>query len=178
MKKTLAILLALMMTVGLAACGAPAAEETEDNRVVVDYEIDIPEGFEEQEIEGLELYCMNADGSNINMTVLDKTAADDASFEGITVEMLRETLQDGFLQTYEVEVNIEEDSLTQEPVCDFPAYQYTCSYELAGVPLEQLVVCINADKIYTITYTDATGEWMETFQNSAQNIQLVTEAGE
>lgn len=177
MKKTLAILLALMV-IGLAGCGSPAAVATEDNRVVVDYEIDIPEGFEEQEIEGLELYCMNADGSNINMTILDKTAADDASFEGITVEMLRETLQDGFQQTYEMEVNIEEDSLTQEPVCDFPAYQYTCSYELAGVPLEQLIVCINADKIYTITYTDASGEWMETFQSSAQNIQLVTEIGE
>ena len=175
MKRTLIFFLALLV-VGLAACSGPSAEETEDNRVVVDYEIDIPEGFETQEVDGLELYCANADGSNINMTILEKTAADDASFSGITAQMLRETIQEGFQDSYELEVSIEEDSLTQEPVCDFPAYQYTCSYELAGVPLEQLIVCINADKIYTITYTDISGEWMEAFQSSAQNIQLTTES--
>ena len=175
MKKALALLLALMVA-GLAACGSPAAEETEDTRVVVDYDIDIPEGFEEQAVDGMELYCVNADGSNINMTVMEKTAADDASFSEITAQMLRETIQQGFQKAYELEVTIEEDALTQEPVCDFPAYQYLCSYEMSGVPLEQLIVCINADKIYTITYTDISGEWMEAFQSSAQNIQLTTES--
>ena len=175
MKKTLVLLLALMM-IGLAGCGSPDAVATEDNRVVVDYEIDVPEGIEKVEIEGLDLYYANADGSNINMTIMEKTAADDASFDGITAEMLRDTLQEGFLESYEMEVSIEEDSLTQEPVCDFPAYQYLCSYEMSGVPLEQLIVCINADKIYTITYTDISGEWMEAFQSSAQNIQLTTES--
>lgn len=175
MKKTLVLLLALTM-IGLAGCGSPDAVATEDNRVVVDYEIDVPEGFEEQAVDGMELYCVNADGSNINMTIMEKTAADDASFSEITAQMLRETIQEGFQEAYELEVTIEEDALTQEPVCDFPAYQYLCSYEMSGVPLEQLIVCINADKIYTITYTDISGEWMEAFQSSAQNIQLTTES--
>ena len=144
--------------------------------MVVDYEIDIPEGFEELEADGFDLYCVNADGSNINMTILDKTAADDASFDEITAQRLRESIQEGFQAAYDLEVSIEEDSLTQEPVCDFPAYQYSCTYELAGVPMEQLIVCINADQVYTITYTDISGEWMEAFQSSAQNIQLTTES--
>lgn len=171
MKKAVALLLALGMTVALSACGGTS----QDNRVVTGYDIDAPEGFEEMEMEGVELYYINEDGSNINMTVAEKTGMDDASFDEITVEMLRETLEEGFLSAYDLEVTIAEDSLTRDPVSDFPAYQYTCSYELGGVTLEQLIVCINADQVYTITYTDASGSWMDTFRTSAQNIQLTTQ---
>lgn len=171
MKKIVALLLALGMTFVLSACGGAP----QDNRVVTGYDIDVPEGFEETEMEGIERYYIHEDGSNINMTVVEKTGMDDASFDEITVEMLRETLEEGFLSAYDLEVTIAEDSLTRDPVSDFPAYQYTCSYELGGVTLEQLIVCINADQVYTITYTDASGSWMETFRTSAQNIQLTTQ---
>ena len=84
MKKTLVLLLALTM-IGLAGCGSPDAVATEDNRVVVDYEIDVPEGFEKVEIEGLDLYYANADVSNINMTIMEKTAADSVNSLSATI---------------------------------------------------------------------------------------------
>lgn len=173
MKKVMTILMTLCMAAVLAACGGGG--DTGDNRVVTDWHIDVPEGFTQQEMEGLDYYCVSEDGSNINMTILDKTEADDATFDEVTVEMLREALEEGFRTAYSMEVSVDQDSLAWEPVCDFPAYQYSCTYELSGVALEQLIVCINADKIYTITYTDVTGEWMEQFRTSAANIQLTTE---
>ncbi len=174
MKKSWVFLFALLL-VGLTACGGPSGSQNQDNRVVTAYTIDIPDEFEEQEVDGLDLYYAAADGSNVSMVIQEKTDMDDASFQGITADMLRESLEEGFRSAYEMEVEITDVSFTQEPVTDFPAYQYQFSYELADMPLEQLVVSINADRIYTITYTDVTGEWMEEFEQSAQNIQLTTE---
>ena len=173
MKKMLVLLLA-MVTIGLTACG-PAASQATPAPVVTGYDIDVPDGFEELELEGVDRYYVSADGSNINVLVSEKTQADDASFGAITADMLREALEEGFLDSVGVEVDITDVSFTQEAVCGFEAYQYTCAYTLGDVGMEQLIVSINANKIYTFTYTDAAGQWMEQFQSSAQNIRLITE---
>lgn len=177
MKKGLALAVTLGLTaIILTGCGQSATGQ--DNRVVTDCVMEVPEGFEQVEVEGLDRYYSHVDGSNISLLVTDKSGADDAAFQGITAEMLRQTLEEGFVESYGLEVEITQDSLAREPVCGFDAYQYTCSYELGDAPLQQLVVCVNADRIYTVTYTDISGEWMEQFRSSAEQLQLLTENGE
>ena len=137
---------------------------------------DIPEGFEEQAVDGLDLYYVNADGSNLNVLVSEKKESDDKAFGSVTADALREALEEGFLDSLEAEVDITNVSFTQNPVDGFEAYQYTCAYALWGVEMEQFIVCVNADKLYTFTYTDTTGAWMEEFQRSGENIRFETEA--
>lgn len=174
MKKLLALLLAAM-AVGLTACG-PAASQATPTPVVTGYEVDLPDGFEALEMEGVDRYYMNADGSNLNVLVSEKTESDDKAFGSVTADALREALEEGFLDSLEAEVDITDVSFTQNPVDGFEAYQYTCTYALWGVEMEQFIVCVNADKLYTFTYTDTTGAWMEEFQRSGENIRFETEA--
>lgn len=174
MKKPLVLLLALLMA-GMAACGGPESEAT-PTPVVTGYEIDVPDGFEQQELAGFDRCYMSADGSNINVNIQDKTGLDDNSFNTITAEMLRQSIQEGFQSTYELDVEITDIAFTQEPVGGFAAYQYEFSYDLMGMRVHQLSVSVNADKLYTFTYTDTTGDWMEQFLASAADIRFSTEA--
>lgn len=175
MKKALSLLLALVLTVSLAGCGAGAKDPAEGLKVT-GYNVDIPEGFEETELEGFELCYMSEDNSSINMNIQEKTAADNAAFDTISAKMLSDTLVDGFKESYGVEVEITDLYFTQNEVSGFPAYQYAFTYELSGKELTQLIVCVNVDKIYTVTYTDTTGEWLDAFEESAGNITFTTES--
>lgn len=85
MKKKIALLLAAVMMLALAACGGkgstnktndgpkndvPAAptEEAPTSNHVKDYKIDVPDGFEETEMAGVDACWVNAaDNSNINV---------------------------------------------------------------------------------------------------------------
>ena len=111
MKKLLVLLLAAM-AVGLTACG-PADSQTTPTPVVTGYEVDLPDGFEALEMEGVDRYYMNADGSNLNVLVSEKTESDDKAFGSVTADALREALEEGFLDSLEAEVDITNVSFTQ-----------------------------------------------------------------
>ena len=102
MKKIAAFLLALML-LALAGCSgdtkpssapddsgdAPTqASEPAKSNHVVDYKIDVPDGFEPTEMEGLTACWYNADGSNINLNITDKDATADVGFTAITADMI------------------------------------------------------------------------------------------
>lgn len=189
MKKIAAFLLALML-LALAGCSgdtkpssapddsgdAPTqASEPAKSNHVVDYKIDVPDGFEPTEMEGLTACWYNADGSNINLNITDKDATADVGFTAITADMMRMTLISTFKETYGTEPTVTDKYFTRNDVCGMPAYQYAYDMDLEGTVMTQIIVCVNADKLYTITYTDGSGEWLEQFEASAGNIQLITE---
>ena len=89
--------------------------------------------------------------------------------------MLRDDLMQAFQTTYGAEPTITDRYFTSDEVCGLPAYQYCYDIELDGMKMTQLVVCVNADRTYTFTYTDVNGSWMDKFEDSAKNIQLITE---
>ncbi len=191
MKKYIAILFALLL-MSMVGCskdegkdwdvGPSASQPTQDVQSsepekvsdhVVDYTVDVPESFEPMEMEGLAACWYNtADNSNINVNIMDKDATTDLGFKAITAEMLRLTLVSSFKEAYGVEPEITDRYFTNDQVCGLEAYQYSYTMILEGQEMTQLIVCVNADKTYTFTYTDATGEWIDTFEESAKNIQF------
>lgn len=163
-KRSLAALFALMLVLA-AGCGKKV------NDHVVDYKVDVPESFQETEQEGVTACWAGADNSNINVNITEKTG----DFKKITAGMLKEALEVMFEQAYGAKPTITDKYFTSNEVCGLPAYQYCYVIELNGMEMTQLVVCVDADQTYTITYTDVTGDWMEDFEASAKNIQLITE---
>lgn len=196
MKKAIAFLLATMLLLAAAGCGkgddttgggtpasepaeasqpAEASEPAQSSNHVVDYKIDVPDGFEPTEMEGLTACWYNGDGSNVNLNVTEKDATTDLGFDAINADMLRMTLISTFKETYDLEPAIEDKYFTRNDVSGMPAYQYCYEMDLEGTVMNQLIVCINADQLYTVTYTDGAGTWMPDFEASAANIQLITE---
>lgn len=151
---------------------AELEQAEDDSNKVVDYKVDIPSGFEEQEVEGVTKAWYNMeDRSNVNVNITEK----DSAFKKITAEALKDAMVQLFEESYSMTPTITDKYFTSEEVCGMPAYQYSYEIELNGVEMTQLVVCIDADKTYTVTYTDTTGSWMGEFETSAKNINLTFE---
>lgn len=162
-KRSLAALFALVLVL-TAGCGKKASNK------VVDYTVDVPAGFEETDPGELAKIWSHADGSNINVNITEK----DKAFKSITADALREAM----VLVYEqggYSADITDKYFTSNEVCGMPAYQYCFKLEVMGMEMTQLVVCIDADQTYTITYTDVTGDWLSQFETSAKNIELVFE---
>lgn len=170
MKKKIAFLLAMMMMLALAGCGAKV------NDHVVDYKIDLPDGFEETDMEGANACWWNPeDGSNVNLVIVDKAAAADAAFKAVTADILRETVESSLKEVYTATPTITDRFFTKDNVCGLSAYQYSYDLEIDGETATQIIVCVNADKTHTFTYTTSDGATLKAFEESAKNIQLTIE---
>ncbi|MDE6281031.1 MAG: hypothetical protein K2M15_04465 [Oscillospiraceae bacterium] len=163
-KRSVAALFALMLIL-TTGCGKKTSNK------VVDYTVDVPAGFEEMELEGVTDCWYHTDGSNINVNITEK----DAGFKKVTADALRDAMVQLFEATYGAAPTITDKYFTNNEVCGMPAYQYCYDIELMGMEMTQLIVCIDADKTYTVTYTDTNGDWMGEFETSAKNIELVFE---
>lgn len=164
-KRGFAALFALVLIV-TAGCGKKTSNK------VVDYKVDVPDSFQELELEGVTKAWYNvADNANINVNITEK----DAAFKKITADALRDAMLEVFETTYGAAPTITDKYFTNDKVCGMPAYQYCYVIELMGMEMTQLIVCIDADQTYTITYTDTTGDWISDFETSAKNIELVFE---
>lgn len=166
MKKSFIVL--LLIALCLVGCGSGSTPAP-----VIDYKMDVPEGFVESPAEGVDLFYSNMeDGSNINMVIDQK----DPSFKAITAKALQNAVEDAFKETYGLDVSITENYFTTNKIDGYPAYQYSISYEIWGIPLQQLQVGIDADKTYIFTFTDMTaGDWMDAFEECVKSIDLITE---
>lgn len=190
MKKTIVFVLAMLMLT-LAACGdkdsalknpdkennnsTPSAEVSEPAKGnhVTDYKVDVPEGFESIEQEGVLECWATADGSNINVNTTDGT--DSETFSAINADLMRLALVSAFKDSGSGEPTITDRYFTTNDVCGLPAYQYSYEIELGGQTMTQIIVCVNADKTYTFTYTTTSEEWLEAFEASAAAIELTVE---
>lgn len=135
------------------------------------YELPIPEGFSEIELAGFECYYTADDDSSINLNIQPR----DDSFDAVSAKLLHETLADVLSKTYDADIAITDKYFTTESVSGFPAYQYAFSYELQGHTLTQLIVGVDADRIYTFTYTDLSGGRMDAFEQSAAAIVITAD---
>lgn len=163
-KRSLAALFALALVL-TAGCGKKTSNK------VTDYTVDVPAGFEEADPGELAKVWSHTDGSNINVNITEK----DKAFKSITADALREAMELVYEEGYNVTPTITDKYFTSNEVCGMPAYQYCFKIELMGIEMTQLVVCIDADQTYAITYTDVTGDWLSEFETSAKNIKLVFE---
>ena len=193
MKKNLAVLFAVLM-LALAGCsggkepsgsGAPSSDPTATPTVepteepksghVVDYKLDVPDGFELIEQEGLDACWYRADGSNINLLVSPKDSTTDLGFQMITADILRVTLVEQMKAAYGLEPEINDRYFTKDDVCGLTAYQYSYVMDLDGQAMMQIIVCVNADEMYTFTFTAIDEDTLAAFDECAKNIQLILE---
>ena len=148
---------------------AVTSQSSDTDQTGITYQMSIPEGYTELEMEGIEFYYMYEDGSNINMNIQDK----DSGFSLVTADMLNAALVSTFKQTYEIDLTITDNYFTTNEISGYPSYQYCISYEFQGIPFTQLIVGIDADRTYTFTFTDvAGGAWMTAFEESAKSIVI------
>lgn len=169
MKKKILPLLALML-VFLASCGPKL------NDHVTDYHIDLPAGFEEIEMEGVDACWANAGlTGNVNLTITAKSGTVNAAFKAITADIARETISSAWKEQYGSEPTITDRYFTKDPVCGLPAYQYSYVLEYEGQQVTQILVSINADKTYAFAYTTNDEAVLKEFEDSAKNIQLTIE---
>ena len=191
MKKTIVFLLAMLMLT-LTACGdkgsAPSAPANNDNNSapsaevsepaaksnhVTAYKVDVPDGFESMEQEGVVECWYNADGSNINVNITEGT--DNETFSAINADLMRMALVSAFKDSGSEAPTITDRYFTTNEVCGLPAYQYSYDIELGGQAMTQIIVCVNADQTYPFTYTTTGSDWLEAFEASAAAIELTIE---
>lgn len=170
MKKKLCIFIFLFLCltpICLTGCSA------RENTVVpgAGYEFSIPGDFTEVDVEGFECFYSADDGSSINVNI----QAADPSFEAVSAELLNSTLASVLSQTYHTEIAVTDNAFSREPVCGYPAYQYSFSYTLQGDKITQTVIGVNAGRCYTFTYTDMAGTWADAFEGSIQSINFTTD---
>ena len=132
MKKKIAFLLAMMMLLALAGCGSKI------NDHVVDYKIDLPDGFVETELVGADACWYNAaDLSNVNLLIADKAATANAAFKAVTADILREAVESSLKEVYPTTPTITDRFFTKDDVCGLPAYQYGYSANVSGTDVYQ-----------------------------------------
>jgi len=169
MKKKILPLLALALVV-LAGCGPKL------NDHVTDYHIDLPGGFEEIEMEGVDKCWANADQTaNVNLKVTAKAGTANAAFKAITADIARETIAAAWKEQYGSEPAITDRYFTKDEICGLPAYQYSYVLEWEGQTVSQILVSVNADKTYAFAYTTNDEAILKEFDASAKNIQLTIE---
>ena len=132
---------------------------------------EVPEGFAESpDVDNLyvtERYPIDA--SMICYEVMDG----DPALQLMTEDMFKEEAEAQLQQTYGENVSLTIDSYESISVSGFPAFRILCHYGAEGLEITQLQYVINADKTYTVTYSQTNDyDWMEAFAQSAGTIRV------
>ena len=113
------------------------------------------------------------DSSNIYYTV-EENMDTDALAEAMLSEDYKEQMQTQFKEAYGAEAVISAYKMIQTEVSGCPAYRVELSCQAGDMQMDQLIYVITADKVYTITYSQAADdERMEDFEKSAETIRVV-----
>lgn len=159
MKKLIAAVLALCL---LAGCSSGASALT----------VDVPQGFEKTSTKGVDAYYICADNSNINWVADKKSEV----FSQTTAELLEKEVIAAVNDQKEggMELSVTTNSFDFTKIAGYPAYIWDAAYTVEDTAMRQLVVCIDAAKQYTVTYTDTTADekWMDAFYESAHGLIL------
>lgn len=194
MKKAFLGICALVAALSLAACGgapassqAPAsqpasvsqpasepASESAADYTAYTIQFDVPEGFVEGDGEsaGVSAIYQAEDGSSVNVVIMEDDGSLASDVDENTMVAL---LESSFSEQMGSEVTLENVAFTTDTLAGIcPYYRLDYTITLNGVTMNQTVLGINADRAYTITYTDMTGgDWAEDFETSIASITPV-----
>lgn len=151
----------------------PASEAAEDYTAYT-LQFDVPEEFAqlEEPPEGVSAMFQAADGSSINLVIYenDGSLASDVKQEDL-VSLLEESMQQMGLEVEVLNPVFETGKLGD--VC--PYYRIDYTVVLNDVVMGQTMMGINADRAYTFTFTDMTGDWGQFFVDAIASITPVAQ---
>ena len=151
----------------------PASEAAEDYTAYT-LQFDVPEEFAqlEEPPEGVSAMFQAADGSSINLVIYenDGSLASDVKQEDL-VSLLEESMQQMGLEVEVLNPVFETGKLGD--VC--PYYRIDYTMVLNDVVMGQTMMGINADRAYTFTFTDMTGDWGQFFVDAIASITPVAQ---
>lgn len=117
----------------------------------------IPAGYVEAEgMSGMyvhEKYPL--DSSNIYYA---ESEYEDADYRSLTKEGYKEIIEEAYTAAYGTQMGLKVKSFEKQEMEGFPAYLIESSYEVGENTIEQLVYLIAADKLYTITFSQASDD--------------------
>lgn len=159
---------------GSEPASEPASEPTEADYTAYTLQFDVPEEFAqlEEPPEGVSAMFQAADGSSINLVIYenDGSLASDVKQEDL-VSLLEESMQQMGLEVEVLNPVFETGKLGD--VC--PYYRIDYTVVLNDVVMGQTMMGINADRAYTFTFTDMTGDWGQFFVDAIASITPVAQ---
>lgn len=113
------------------------------------------------------------DSSNIYYTVSE--SVDSQALESaLNSDEYKNQAEKQFKEVYGTSAAISAYKMTKTEIDGCPAYQIELSCRVEDMEMEQLIYIIAADKVYTITYSQASDdERMEDFKKSAETIRMI-----
>ena len=113
-----------------------------------------------------------ADGSSINLVIYDNdgSMASDVTQDAI-VSLLEGSLEQMSVEAQVLDPVFETGKLGG--VC--PYYRIDYTVVMGDVVMGQTMLGINADRAYTFTYTDMTGDWGQIFADAVASITPVAQ---
>lgn len=190
MKRISAILLALIISVSLCACGgaaepAPTAEPTStaeptptptpmpeptpEPTPAPEFSYTPPEGWTADEESPNMFYAPDypEDGSNINYTIEER----DEAFDRYDEEILSRALSQTLSESLETEIEIDVVSFDRTETDGMPALRIEYSFTYMNLPMTQVVYSVNGKQCYSFTLTQVgDNEWVEAFEESLKSV--------
>lgn len=196
MKKAILGIYAVTLALALAACGStpasastpasqsvpasepasePASQPASDTADYTAYtlQFDVPEGLAEvaELPEGVSAMFQAEDGSSLNLVIYEN---DGSLASDVTEDAMVPLLEEGYSQQLGMDVTLENVAFETGKLGDIcPYYRLDYTVALGDVLMSQTVMGINADRAYTFTYTDMTGDWSQAFATAIASITPV-----
>lgn len=196
MKKAILGICAVTLALALAACGStpasastpasqsvpasqpasePASQPASDTADYTAYtlQFDVPEGLAEvaELPEGVSAMFQAEDGSSLNLVIYEN---DGSLASDVTEDAMVPLLEEGYSQQLGMDVTLENVAFETGKLGDIcPYYRLDYTVALGDVLMSQTVMGINADRAYTFTYTDMTGDWSQAFATAIASITPV-----
>lgn len=189
MKKAILGVCAVTLALALAACGSapasgsasasqpasePASQPAEADYTAYSITFEVPESFTQVEPpEGVSAFYQAEDGSSINLVISEN---DGSLASDVSREDLVSLLEKGFTQQVGAEVTLQDPVFETGRLGDVcPYYRLDYAVMLNDVYVEQTIIGVNADMTYTITFTDMTGDWGQTFADAIASVAPVAQ---
>ncbi len=135
----------------------------------------IPAGYiESEEIPGMYIHERNPlDSSNVYYSVFSQDQAD-IDYSNLTAASYEKAIENAYEKSLDTKVDIKVSSFEKQEVEGFPSYIIRTSFANGEAEVEQLIYLIIADKIYSITYSQAADdELLADFEVLEGKIRLV-----
>lgn len=164
MKRVLAGMLAFVLALGLCGCQTAAekggkmwlSQGGEVDYSQYTFQFELPEKFtmkQGSKQDGTISYS-SPDGDSISVTA---AAGSDIFASDVTEEEVVSEAQETFSELLGSDFEIKNVEFSTGTIDGCPSYQIFCSMEVLGAAWDQMVICVNGDKLYTFTYSNNGG---------------------